>query len=100
MQQFFISVLLKVLASEQVQTQLDKWKDQIIATITDQLKDWLPVIVKTVVTGIAQSAGQLVVNTTDKVTDIIPGHIDDDVIDPIVTNVLDKLGELLPGIRF
>jgi hypothetical protein len=54
--------------------------------------------VKTIVASIAQSAGQFVVNTEDKITDIIPGDIDDKILDPIVTNTLDRLGDLI-GIK-
>jgi hypothetical protein len=99
MQALLISVVLKVLVSEQVQAQLNKLKDWILGVIRDELKSWLPVIVKTTVTGMAQAAGQLVVNTTDRVTDVIPGDVDDEIIDPIVRNVLDRIGDMT-GIRF
>lgn len=103
MQKFVLGVLIKLYQSEPVQRQLDEWETQLLAwlktTVQDELKSWLPVILKTVITGIAQSAGQLAVNTTDKITDIIPGQVDDQIIDPIVTNALDKLTELT-GIKF
>jgi hypothetical protein len=72
--------------------------DWVKTTIKDELTTWIPIFVKTIVASIAQSAGQFVVNTEDKITDIIPGDIDDKILDPIVTNTLDRLGDLI-GIK-
>jgi hypothetical protein len=109
MQAWVLSLLIQLFQSKPVQDQITKWKAeiiafieaqaaQILAAIAAQLTTWLPIFIKTIVTGIAQSAGQLVVNTEDKITDIIPGKIDDQILDPIVTNTLDKLGDLI-GIK-
>lgn len=109
MQTFILGLLVQVFKSKPVQDKLAEWKAELLEwlkkefdahkdEVMAELKSWLPVIVKTVVTGIAQSAGQLVVNTTDKVTDIIPGQVDDNIIDPIVHDTLGKLGDLF-GIK-
>jgi hypothetical protein len=87
---------------EQLQPWLEaKWKEvkpQILAFVKDQFEEWMPKIVKAIVVAISQSAGQLVVNTADKVTDVIPGQVDDIVVDTIVDRVRDAAGRL--GINF
>jgi hypothetical protein len=98
MQAIMFAVLLKLFQSKPVQDKLAEWKTDIIAFIRAELTAWIPIFVKTIVTSVAQSAGQLVVNTEDKITDIIPGDLDDKVLDPIVTNTLDRLGDLI-GIK-
>jgi hypothetical protein len=101
-QALIFGVLLKLYQSKPVQEKLDKWKieffDWVKAIIKDELTTWIPVFVKTIVASVAQSAGQFVVNTEDKITDIIPGDVDDKILDPIVTNTLDRLGDLI-GIK-
>jgi hypothetical protein len=75
-----------------------KWvevKPKVLEFIKDQFDEWIPVIMKTIVVGVAQSAGQLVVNAEDKVTDIVPGPVDDAIIDPIVQNGMDWLNKIL-----
>jgi len=102
MQAFLLSVLIQLFKSKAVQDKLAELKADLFAwlksTIENELKTWVPIFVKTIVASVAQSAGQFVVNTEDKITDIIPGQIDDQVLDPIVTNTLDKLGDLI-GIK-
>lgn len=75
--------------------ELEKWIPKIVDIIGQELTKWLPKIIQTVVVSMSQAAGQLVVNTTDKVTDIIPTQIDDAILDPIVNHInanLRKLG--------
>lgn len=104
-QKLLFSVLLQLLQSKPVQDLLEQWKTEILAlvkaesqqileAIKAELKTWVPIFIKAIITGIAQSAGQFVVNTEDKITDIIPGQLDDKVLDPMVNNALDKLSEL------
>lgn len=103
MQAFFVSVLIKLWQDPKVRAWLDRHLDDLKAKIgqwiTDELKQWLPVFVKTLVASVAQAAGQLVVNTEDKVTDIIPGQLDDKILDPIVRPVLDQISQWT-GIKF
>jgi hypothetical protein len=101
-QALIFGVLLKLFQSKPVQDKLAEWKteffDWVKAIIKDELTTWIPIFVKTIVASVAQSAGQFVVNTEDKITDIIPGDVDDKILDPIVTNTLDRLGDLI-GIK-
>lgn len=64
--------------------------------IEKQFEEWLPKIVKAVVVAVAESAGQLVVNQVDRVTDIIPGKLDDEIVDGIANNALEFLKQILP----
>lgn len=63
--------------------------------IEKQLQAWLPTIVKTVAVALAQSAGQLFVNVENKVTDIIPGNLDDKILDSLTKSVFDELHKVL-----
>lgn len=67
---------------------------KIWGAVESAINQWMPEVVRAVVVAVANGAGQVVVDTTDKVTDIIPGTIDDDLIDPIVRNTLDWLQRL------
>lgn len=64
---------------------------KISAKLDEKFDEWLPKIMKAAVVGISTAAGQLTVNTADKVTDIIPGELDDRIIDPIVQQGMDFL---------
>jgi hypothetical protein len=101
-QALIFAVLLKLFQSKPVQDKLAEWKteffDWVKNIIHEELTTWLPIFVKTIVASVAQSAGQLFVNTTDKVTDIIPGKLDDDIVDKFAGDVLDQLGGLI-GIK-
>lgn len=79
-----------------------KWKEvepKILPFIGEKFDEFAPKILKTILVGMAQAAGQLTVNTTDKVTDIIPGQLDDRIVDQFVENSVDRLKDLF-GIRF
>jgi hypothetical protein len=65
---------------------------KIIDGIKVELEKWLPTIVETIVVAMAHSAGQITVDSVDKVTDIIPGQLDDQIIDGLVGNILGSLG--------
>lgn len=73
----------------------DKLFEPIGGIIEAKLDEWLPIIVKAVVVAVAQAAGQVTVDTIDKVTDIIPGELDDEIVDPIVANALEFLKRLI-----
>lgn len=60
--------------------------------VRDEIGKQIPTIIHAVITAVAESAGQLTVDSLHKVTDVIPGHLDDDIVNNIVTNVLGKLG--------
>jgi hypothetical protein len=101
-QALIFGILLKLYQSKPVQEKLDKWKaeffDWVKGIIHDELTSWLPTFLKAIAVGMVQSAGQVVVDVEDKITDIIPGPVDDAVIDPMVERGLDVLGNLI-GIK-
>ena len=74
-------------------------KPEIVQAIKEESRDNVPVIVRATVAAVAETAGQLVVNTGDKITDVIPGNLDDEIFDQLTKNVfgrLDQLGFKLP----
>lgn len=76
---------------DEIQPDLMKW-------VGEKFDEFAPKILKTILVGITTSAGQLTVNTTDKVTEIIPGPVDDFVVDQLVDRARDRLGQF--GVRF
>lgn len=106
MQKWLKDLLISLFESPSFQAQLTAWKEEFFAflktefdahkaEIMAEIKSWLPIIIKAVAVAMARSAGQVVVNTTDKVTDIIPGHVDDSIIDPIVRDTMGAIGDLI-----
>lgn len=78
-----------------------KWeevKPKIFEMIGEQFEEWMPKILKTVLVGTAQATAHIAVEGTDRVTDAIPGQLDDAIIDPIVEQGVQKLRDLF-GLR-
>lgn len=73
----------------------DELIPKVVQAINDNLDAWLPKIVKTIIITISQYGGQLLEDTNKKITDIIPGQMDDAVLDPIANTV----GEILKQIK-
>lgn len=64
-----------------------KWqevKPKLFEMVKKELQDWLPQILKTITVGLASAAGQLVVKEADRITDVIPGPVDDFVVDKVI----------------
>lgn len=73
--------------------------EAVVKAAKEEIRENVPVIVRAVVAAVAETAGQVVVNTGDRITDMIPGDLDDKVYDQLVENVfgrLDQLGFKLP----
>jgi len=64
----------------------------VASSVEKEIRARIPEIIRAVVAAVAETAGQLTVDTVDKMTDVIPGHLDDEVFDNLVGNVLDRLG--------
>ena len=64
----------------------------VASSVEKEIRARIPEIIRAVVAAVAETAGQLSVDTVDKVTDIIPGDLDDQVFDSLVGSVLDRLG--------
>ena len=71
-----------------------EWEPKLLALLKEELDKWLPVIMKTVAVSMAQSAGQLVVDTEHKITDIIPGKLDDNIVNGITQSIFAELNKL------
>lgn len=67
-------------------------RDSVAKAARDEIVAQTPNIIRAVVTAIAETGGHLAEDTVDKVTDAIPGTLDDDILDGIVGNVLNRLG--------
>jgi hypothetical protein len=91
---------------QKVWTYLEPWlekkweevKPKFFEFVSDRFEEWMPKLIKAVIIGMANAGGQLFVNTTDKVTEAIPGPVDDFVVDQLVERSRDALKQF--GIRF
>ena len=63
--------------------------------IEAKFNEWLPKFIKAILLGVSQAAGQLAINTEDKITDILPGQIDDEILDPLVARGMEFLNGIL-----
>jgi hypothetical protein len=83
----------------QLQPWLDaKWqevKPKIFDMIREQFDEWMPKVMKAALVGAVKGGGEVVVDGTDRVTNIIPGQMDDDIIDPLVKQGMDFLNSIL-----
>lgn len=57
--------------------------------IIDEIKAQIPVIIKAVVVAITETLGKTAISAADKITDAIPGEADDQIIDPLVTRIVE-----------
>lgn len=58
--------------------------DPIRHAVVDEIRQQIPVIIKPVVIAIAATVGNTATSGVDKITDAIPGDVDDRIIDPLV----------------
>lgn len=74
----------------------------IVAAVQEEVRAamdrYLPLIVEVIVRTITESSIKLADKGIDKLTDIIPGELDDQIIDPIVRDVTARLGDLFRGL--
>lgn len=73
----------------------DKVIPKLVTATREEIQKQFPVLVKAVVTAVAETAGQLTVNTADRITDVIPGKVDDEIIDGLVKRVRDRFKDLI-----
>ncbi|MCV7210518.1 hypothetical protein H7J75_17795 [Mycolicibacterium canariasense] len=69
----------------------DELLTEVTDTIKKEIREHLPAIIEAVVKAVAETSAHLATDGVDKLTDVIPGDLDDKVIDPIVTNVLGSI---------
>lgn len=88
--------MIKAWLKQVGQQLLDRLEPILVEAVTKsvraEINEQTPRIIRAVVAAVAETAGQLSVDTVDKVTDIIPGDLDDQVFDSLVGSVLDRLG--------
>jgi hypothetical protein len=74
---------------------VDKW---IIVplreTIQSEIRAQTTALVKTIVVAITETVGEITVKEVDQITDMIPGQVDDHIVDGFVTKVFDRLHHL------
>lgn len=58
--------------------------DPIRKAVVDEIRQQIPVIIKAVVLAVAETVGNAAISGADKITDAIPGEVDDRIIDPLV----------------
>lgn len=68
-------------------------------TISAEIERRIPMIIEAVVVAVTKTMGELAINTTDRFTDAIPGQLDDQIIDPLVSSIVDEFRERF-GIKF
>jgi len=85
---------IEVLITDVINQTLETWLPKIIKAMDDNMDVWMPRIIKAVIIATVQAVRGIAVNSEDKLTDLIPGTVDDAVFDPIVKNVSDLLGKI------
>jgi hypothetical protein len=85
---------LEKLITDVIDSTLETWGPKIGKIIDDNLEAWLPRIIKAIIIATSQAVRGIAVDSEDKLTDMIPGEIDDAVFDPIVKRISDTIGKL------
>lgn len=81
-----------------LEPRVNKLLDDTVALIQREIAEQVPVIVQAAVAAGVKAGTELAASGVDKVTDLIPGQLDDQIIDPLVKGILgDFLNNL--GIR-
>jgi hypothetical protein len=65
------------------------------ATIETEIKKYIPTMVQATVAAVTETITTAAIHGVDRVTDVIPGQLDDRFIDPIVASVLKRLQGLI-----
>lgn len=69
--------------------------DAATEAIKVEIRAHVPVIIEAVVKAVAATGANLAKDGVDKVTDMIPGQLDDQFIEPIVNNLVDEFKKRL-----
>ena len=80
-----------------VSEQFDKWTPQLRQFIDEQFQKWMPKVIEAIVVAVAKTGAGIAKSATDQITDVIPGELDDKVVDGFVTSIFDQLGHLWPS---
>jgi hypothetical protein len=79
------------------ETKAEELLGRVIDTVQAEIEKRIPALTAALVTAVTQAAGNAIVRGEDKVTDMIPGTLDDAVLDPIVKNAMDIFTNLTRG---
>ena len=85
---------VEVLITDVINQTLETWLPKIIKAMDDNMNVWMPRIIKAVIIATVQAMRGIAVDSEDKLTDLIPGPVDDAIFDPIVKNISDVLGKI------
>lgn len=76
----------------------DKLLELVADKIQAEIERRLPLIIEAVVLAVTKTMGDLTVQGVDQLTDMVPGQVDDQIVDPLVRNVRDEINRRF-GIR-
>lgn len=83
-----------------LEPRVNKLLDDTVALIQREIAEQVPVLVQAAVAAGVKAGTELAASGVDKVTDLIPGQLDDQIIDPLVKGILgDFLNNLGLGPR-
>ena len=80
-----------------LEPRVNKLLDDTVALIQREIAEQVPVLVQAAVAAGVKAGTELATNGVDKVTDLIPGQLDDQIIDPLVKGVM---GDFLKNLGF
>ena len=68
----------------------------VVTALREEIQKQMPEMLKGVVAAMLTTGTTLLQTTTDEITDLIPGDVDDAIVDPIVSRVMDWLNRFRP----
>lgn len=72
----------------------DEWMPKLIDAVGAKFDAWMPKVIEAVVVAVAKTGAGIAKSATDQITDVIPGELDDQVVDGFVNSIFDQLGNL------
>lgn len=89
-----LTELITDVINQTMETWMPKLGVMVEENLDAKMAEWLPKIIKAVIIATTQAVRHIAVDSGDKLTDLIPGTVDDAVFDPLVKNVSDILGKI------
>jgi hypothetical protein len=90
----YIEPKLEQVITHTIDSTLETWGPKIGRIIDEHMAEWLPKIIKAIIVATTQAVRHIAVDSGDKLTDLIPGQMDDAVFDPLIKNISDILGKI------
>lgn len=79
-----------------LKAEADVEEKRIEAAVVNQFETLTPKLIHAVIVAMVQTAGQITVDEAHKLTSIIPGHLDDDIVNTLIGGVYKALGQTPP----